>query len=67
LDEYYFNGIPTPKNIQFKDISGISFNIMWDIDNIINIDKNKFKFKVEIKEKTEKKLEDFKEIYLRRK
>ena len=63
FDEYYFNGIPTPKNIQFKDISGISFNIMWDIDNIINIDKNKFKFKVEIKEKTEKKLEDFKEIY----
>ena len=65
FDEYYFNGIPSPKNIQFKDITGISFKIMWDIDNInlINIDKNKIKFNVEIKEKTENKFEEFKEIY----
>ena len=38
---------------------------MWNIDNInlINIDKNKIKFKVEIKEKIENKLEEFREIY----
>ena len=65
FDEYYFNGIPSPKNIQFKDISKFGFTIIWDIDNInlINIDKNKIKFKVEIKEKAENKLEKFKEIY----
>ena len=61
FDDYYFNGIPTPKNIQFKDITIKDLTIMWTIDNIINIDKNKFK--VEIKEKTENKLEEFKEIY----
>jgi hypothetical protein len=60
-----FNGIPMPKKIQFKDITGISFTIIWDINNnkLINIDKNKIQFKVEIKEKTENKLEQFKEIY----
>ena len=65
FDDYYFNGIPSPKNIQFKDIIAFSFIIMWNIDNInlINIDKNKIKYKVEIKEKTENKLEEFKEIY----
>ena len=38
---------------------------MWNFDNInlINIDKNKIKFKVEIKEKIENKLEEFREIY----
>ena len=65
FDDYYFNGIPIPNNIQFKDITGMSFKIKWDIDNInlINIDKNQIKYKVEIKEKTENKLEQFKEIY----
>ena len=65
FDEYYFNGIPIPKNIQIKDITISGFTIIWNIDNInlINIDKNKIKFKVEIKEKTENKLEQFKEIY----
>jgi len=65
FDEYYFNGVPLPNNIQFKDITKFGFIIMWDIDNInlINIDKNKIKFKVEIKEKANNKIEEFKEIY----
>ena len=56
---------PHLKNIQFKDITISGFTIMWNFDNInlINIDKNKIKYKVEIKEKTENKLEEFKEIY----
>ena len=43
FNDYYFNGIPIPNSIQFKDIRGISFTIIWNIDNInlINIDKNK--------------------------
>ena len=65
FNDYYFNGIPIPNSIQFKDIRGISFTIIWNIDNInlINIDKNKIKYKIEIKEKTDNKLEEFKEIY----
>ena len=45
FDEYYFNGIPSPKNIQFKDITKFGFTIIWNIDNInlINFDKNKIK------------------------
>ena len=43
FEEYYFNGIYIPKNIEFKDISSSSINIYWKIDDInnINIDKNK--------------------------
>ena len=33
-EEYYFNGIPYPKNIKFNDISTSSLKISWDIDNI---------------------------------
>ena len=63
FEEYYFNGIPIPKNIQFKDITAIGFTIMWDIDNINLINIDKIKYKVEIKEKAENKVEQFKEIY----
>ena len=51
FDEYYFNGIQTPKDIGFKDITSNSFKIFWKIDNLnlINIDKNKIKFKIELK------------------
>ena len=48
-DEYYFNGISIPKNIEIKDISFKSLNLSWKIDNIGNIDNNKIKYKVEIK------------------
>ena len=52
-NEYYFNGIPEPKNINFQDISSNSVNVNWKIEdiNIINIDKNKIKFQVEIRKK----------------
>ena len=52
-EEYYFNGIPIPKDIDFKKIDSNSINAQWNIDehNFINIDKNKIIFKVEIREK----------------
>ena len=50
-EEYFFNGIPSPKEIEFKDIDINSFKINWKIDdiNLLNIDKNKIKFKIEIR------------------
>ena len=39
-EEYYFNGIYIPKNIEIKNISSTSFNLNWNIDDI-NIDKKK--------------------------
>ena len=58
-DEYYFNGISIPKNIEIKDISFKSLNLSWKIDNIGNIDNNKIKYKVEIK----KEKQQFIQIY----
>ena len=51
FEEYYFNGIPVPKYIEFKDIEANSFKVLWKIDdiNILNIDKNEIKYKIEIK------------------
>ena len=62
-EEYYFNGIHPIKDIEFKDITSNSLNLVWKIDNlnIVNIDKNKIKFKVEMKEKDNK--EKFIQIY----
>ena len=47
-EEYYFNGLSIPKNIKINDIKCNSCNISWKIDelNIINIDKNKIKYKI---------------------
>ena len=55
-EEYYFSGIPIPKNISFKDISSNSLSIFWDIDNlnIINVDIKKIKFKVEMRKENKK-------------
>ena len=60
-EEYYFNGICIPKNIEFKDITISSFNISWIIDkiNIENIDYNKIKYIIEMKRDQEK----FKKVY----
>ena len=54
-EDYCFNGISSPKDIEFKDISNSSVNIYWKIDNINlhNIDKSQIKFKVEIKKENE--------------
>ena len=50
-EEYYFNGIPSPKNIEFKNIGATSFKIFWNIDNIniLNIDKKEIKYRIEIR------------------
>ena len=60
-EENFFNGIPIPKNIEFKDVTSSSLNISWTIDNInnINIDNNTIKYQVEIR----KEKEIFKKVY----
>ena len=44
-EEYYFNGIPSPKDIEFKEIGSNSFKVLWKIEDnkLINIDKNEIK------------------------
>ena len=54
-EEYYFNGIPIPSNVEFNKIGNNSFNISWKID------KKEIKYKVEIKRENAK--EKFKQIY----
>ena len=60
-EEYYFNGLSIPKDIQINDITSNSFKLSWKIDdiNILNIDKNKIKYKIEIR----KENEQFNSIY----
>ena len=50
-EEYYFNGIQIPKNIEFKNINVNSVEVFWNIDNINieNIDNNKIKFRMEMR------------------
>ena len=62
-EDYYFNGIPLPKDIEFKDIGTNSFNVLWKIDdiNILNIDKNEIKYRLEIRKENSK--DDFIQIY----
>ena len=54
-EEYIFNALPIPKNIEFKDITMNSFKIIWTIEefNILNNDKNRIKFKVEMRKENE--------------
>ena len=59
-EEYFFNGIQIPKNIEFKNILYNSFKIVWNFDNlnILNFNKDNIKFRVELrKEKTKEKFE----------
>ena len=60
-EEYYFNGLSIPKDIQVSDIKLNSCNVSWKIDdlNILNIDKNKIKYRIEIR----KENKQFKSIY----
>ena len=64
-EDYYFNGIPVPEDIEFKDIGTNSFNVLWKIDdtniNILNIDKKEIKFILELRKENSK--EDFIKIY----
>ena len=60
-EEYYFNGIPIPNNIEFKEIWSNSFKVFWNLEdiNLLNIDKNEIKYNIEIR----KENENFKNIY----
>ena len=62
-EEYFFNGIPKPKEINFKDISKNSFKVEWKLDdiNVLNLDKKEIKYILEIRK--ENSNEDFKQIY----
>ena len=57
-DEYYFNGLPIPKNFDIKNKTFSSFQVSWDIDEI-NINKNEIQYIIEIR----KNNEQFKIIY----
>ena len=61
-EEYYFNGFPIPKDIEFKEIEKTRFRIFWKLDdiNIINIDKNQIQFNIEIRKENE---QNFNKIY----
>ena len=61
-DKYYFN-IPTPKEIKFNDISSDSFKLEWKLDNLDKLDKNKIKYKVELRELNENINEKFNQVY----
>jgi len=52
-DEYYFNGIFKPTNIEIKDISSSKFNVLWKEDNN-NTDKNQIKYILELRKENEK-------------
>ena len=62
-ENYYFNGIQIPNDIEFKNINANSAEIFWKIDeiNIENVNNTQTKFKLEIKK--ENSDEDFKLIY----
>ena len=62
-EEYSFNGIPSPKDIEFKDIDTNNLKVLWKIEDIsiLNIDKNKIKFRIEIRK--ENSNNNFKMIY----
>jgi len=57
-EEYYFNGLSIPKDIEFSDIVFDRFKISWKIDDIkmLNIE---IKYKIEIRKENDK----FKLIY----
>ena len=62
-EKYCFNGIPILKEIKFNDISSDSFKLEWKIDNLDKIDKNKIKYKVELREVNENINEKFNQVY----
>ena len=59
--DYFFNGIPSPKNIEINDIQANNAKINWKIDilNILNIYNKNIKFKIELRKSNEK----FNQVY----
>ena len=61
FEEYYFNGIQIPKDVEIKDINSNYFKLFWIIDdiNIINFEKKNLKYIVELRKNTEEKFVKF--------
>ena len=60
FENYYFNGVPSPTDIEIKNIQNASFEIKWKFDyNQYSFYKNKIKFIIELK----KENENFSQIY----
>ena len=60
FEDYYFNGIPSPNNIEIKKINTRGFEVNWKFEyNYSNLDKNKIKYMLEIR----KENENFYQIY----
>ena len=58
-EEYYFNGISKPKDIEFNDIRINNFKISWKIEDNVNIENKEIKYRIEIRKENDK----FKLIY----
>ena len=60
-ENYYFNGIQVPINIQFKDVSSDSLKIFWDIEEvkIIDVDNKQIQFIIEMKEENGKYIKKY--------
>ena len=56
-EEYYFNGIQTPKDIEFKDINSNYLNLFWNIDalKMFNTEQNAIEYIVELRESQSEK------------
>ena len=65
-EEYYFNGIPTPKNIELKDIGKNSVKVFWTIDDINknNFKKDELNYKIGIRKDNTN--DNFTEIYVKK-
>ena len=55
-EEYCFNGLPIPKDIEISDKNINSFKVSWKIDdiNLINFAKKQIKYIIELKKDNEK-------------
>ena len=63
FDYYYFNGIPSPTDIEIKNIQHLSFEVNWKFDyKSFDLDKNEIKFILEIKKENGNFLKFMKEI-----
>ena len=62
-EEYNFNGIPLPKDMQFEDINSKTIIIFWNLDDIKiqDVDNNKINFRLEIKKENTEEI--FTKIY----
>ena len=55
FEEYYFNGMYIPQDIELSNIGSNSLKVSWKLENIklINIDNNKIKYRLEIRNENE--------------